>query len=129
MSGESTVLDASALLAFLFDEPGADEVRKAVTDTVVLTVNWSEVCQWLLQRGAVPDRARAGLNEAGLEFEPLSVADAESAARFRADTLEAGLSLADRCCLAFAVRLRRPVLTADASWAEVDVGADVRLIR
>jgi PIN domain nuclease of toxin-antitoxin system len=126
---ERTVLDASALLAFLFDEPGADKVREAVTDTVMLTVNWSEVCQWLLRRGAHTDRARVGLSEAGMELEPLSVVDAEGAARLRADTLEAGLSLADRCCLAFARRLRRPVLTADAAWAEIDVGADVRLIR
>lgn len=72
---------------------------------------------------------RQQLVESGLRFEPLSEQDAMRAARLRASTRKLGLSLADRCCLALASRLERPVLTADRAWADVDAGVDVRLIR
>jgi PIN domain nuclease of toxin-antitoxin system len=123
------VLDASALLAFLFDEQGADEVQPHIPVSVMSTVNWSEVAQWLLVRGADPAEAHQGLVDTGLRIEALSRPDAEAAARLHAATRTAGLSLGDRCCLALARRLGCAVFTADAAWTAVDVGADVRLVR
>jgi PIN domain nuclease of toxin-antitoxin system len=93
-------------------------------------VNWSEVWQRALERGAEdPSGVLEEVIEAGLALEPVSRSDAERAARLRATTRKLGLSLADRCCLALAARLERPVLTADRAWAEVDAGVEVRLIR
>ena len=123
------MLDASAVLALLFDEPGADEVENAIGRAVIATVNWSEVCQWLIERGGDSGVARDHLIDAGLAFEGVTVADAETAAAFRRTTRSAGLSLGDRCCLAVAVRLGRPALTADRAWAAVEAGVAVRLIR
>ncbi len=123
------VLDASALLAFLFDERGADKVEPVLAEAIASAVNWAEVCQLLITRGADPEQARSGLLEAGLELAPLTVAEAERAAELRMVTRDAGLSLADRCCLAVADRLGRPALTADAAWEGLDIGVDVRLVR
>lgn len=125
----AVVLDASALLAFLFDERGADEVEDVLAGAVASTVNWAEVCQTLIARGADPERARLHLLEAGLQLAPLTVAEAERAAELRMITRDAGLSLADRCCLAVADRLGRPALTADAAWEGLDIGVDIRLVR
>lgn len=126
---EGTVLDASALLAFLFDEQGAATVQTSISGAVMSTVNWSEVAQWLLIRGADPGEAHASLAEAGLRLEALSSPDADEAALLYGRTRAAGLSLGDRCCLALARRLDAPVLTADQAWATVDVGVRVTVIR
>lgn len=64
-----------------------------------------------------------------VSLEPLTDADCIAVARLRSSTKEKGLSLADRACLALAGRLGVPAMTADWGWGEVDVGAEVRLIR
>ncbi len=118
------------MLAFLFGEPGAGAVERSLPQATMSTANWSEVWQRVLERQAErPEDARERLIEAGLELEPLSRSDAQQAARLHGSTRELGLSLADRCCLALAVRLERPVLTTDRAWAAVDAGVEVRLIR
>lgn len=121
------LLDASAILALLFDEEGATTVQAALPGASVATVNWSEVCQRLLDRHADVRTAREHLAAAGLTFEPLSTVDAERAAALRRTARQAGLALGDRCCLALAARLGRPALTADSAWKAADV--DVRMIR
>lgn len=45
------------------------------------------------------------------------------------NTKELGLSLADRACMALAVTLGLPLLTADRSWVEVDLPVEIRVIR
>lgn len=123
------VLDASALLATLFAEPGGERVRDSLSVASVSTVNWAEVGQRVRERGADVEEIRARLLEAGLDFVALTVEDAERAADLRAGTRAAGLSLADRCCLALAARTDQVALTADAAWAHVEVGVEVQLIR
>ncbi len=124
------VLDASALLAFLFDEPGADPTAAVLSRAAISTVNWAEVVQHVIRLGARdPHHARDDLIDAGLEIVPFSVADAELTAVWREPTRALGLSLADRACLALAHRAGRPALTADRSWSDVDLGVDVTLIR
>lgn len=123
------VLDASAVLAFVFDEPGAGRVETAVVNSIVTTVNWAEVWQRLLARGAPAADVRERLLEAGAVLEPLTADDAERAGALAALTRPAGLSLADRCCLVVAERLGCPALTADEAWAIVRVPAEVELIR
>lgn len=111
----TTVLDASALLAFLHGEPGADEVESALEVAPRCSAaNWSEVAQEVMAAGRDWDLVRALLESYQLEIEAVSVEDAEWAACrwIKGD----GLSLADRLCLALAARLEAPVLTADASW-------------
>lgn len=111
----SAVLDASAILAWLQDEPGSDVVEEHLrTGAVCSAVSWSEVAQKVAAGDASWPVARALLESYDLEVAPLDGADAEAAAGLW--RRGAGLSLADRCCLALAGRLGTVAVTADAVW-------------
>ena len=109
-----TVLDASALLAWLADEPGADHID-AVEHAVCSAANWSEVVQKGLSRGVALDDLATAVSAIGLTVVDVTRADADGAARLWA-TLPS-LSLGDRLCLALAERLDSLALTADRAWA------------
>lgn len=132
---EHPVLDASAVLALVQDEPGADQVADAVANGAVISiVNLTEVLSKLAEHGQEPEQAMTRLRTQGglgaaLAIEPLSEADAVEAARLRPLTRSAGLSLGDRSCLAVAKRLGEPVLTAESIWLSVPLDVEVRLIR
>lgn len=111
----TAVLDASAVLAFLQSEAGADGVEaQLVAGARCGAANWSEIAQKVLAADREWDLVRALLESYDLQVEPVVAEDAEWAAR-RWRTGE-GLSLADRLCLALGERLDADVLTADASW-------------
>jgi PIN domain nuclease of toxin-antitoxin system len=123
------VLDASAVLALLFGEPGAEAVAGVLSRATVSTVNWVEVWQRCRTVCHDPTDVRDRLLGVGLVITALSAAQAERAGELREATSHLGLSLADRCCLALALDNGLPVLTADGTWAQADVGADVVVIR
>lgn len=111
----STVLDSSAILAFVQGEDGADVVQSALEASARCgAANWSEVAQKVLSAGRDWGLVHALLDSYGIEVNPVTAADAEWAARRW--TAGEGLSLADRLCLALAERVGEPVLTADTSW-------------
>lgn len=111
----TSVLDASAILAFLLNEDGAGAVENALTgDPRCGAANWSEVAQRVLGAGRDWDLPQALLASYSVRVEPVVRQDAEWAARrWRPGE---GLSLADRLCLALGERLDAEVLTADKSW-------------
>lgn len=123
------VLDASALLAYLQDETGADVVQLVVDRSAVSTPNWSEVCQRLLARHVDIDDLRAEIEALGVELAAFTADDAELAASLALRTRNQGLSLGDRACLSLARRLGVPALTADHAWLGLDLGIEVRSIR
>jgi ribonuclease VapC len=123
------VLDASALLAFLHDEPGAEQVRQALDGALISTVNWAEVIQKSLGRRAEVAGMRDEFVEVGLMFEPFTAAQAEAAAHLREKTRQRGLSLADRACLALAIDNEAVVLTADRAWRELDLDLEIQTLR
>jgi PIN domain nuclease of toxin-antitoxin system len=123
------VLDASAILALLNDEPGAAAVAAALEDAVVSAVNLSEVVAKLLEVGLSREEADEALGGLGLEVQPFDETAAWAAGALRAATRRTGLSLGDRACLALARELGVPALTADAAWLKAATGADVRLVR
>jgi ribonuclease VapC len=125
-----TVLDASAVLALVHDEPGADRVAEALPGAVLGTVNLAEVIGKLVDINIDPVGLRTLLSTAGLRIEPLLVEDAELAGAMRSLDGGRALSLGDRCCLALAVRsVPAEVLTADRAWAVIDLPIRVSLLR
>ena len=129
------VLDASAMLAYLQGETGAAIVAEAITGGALISaLNWAEVLSKVAEEGQDPEELVARLEAQGLlaravEVVPLTEADATIIARLRLPTRSAGLSLGDRACLALGMRLQLPVLTADRSWAGLDLDVEVRLLR
>lgn len=126
---ELVVLDNSALIALIDDEPGAEIVQNVIFRAVVSTVTWAEAHSVLTHRGMNSIIALEELRFALQELVPFTETQAQVAGALRATTKEAGLSLGDRSCLALALELKTPVYTADKAWKSIDVGCDVRLIR
>lgn len=110
-----TVLDASAVLAFLQGEPGADTVEVALESGALCgAANWSEIAQKIIGAGRDWALAAALLDSYGIDVVPVGRDDAGLAAASWRPGL--GLSLADRLCLALGERLDNEVLTADSAW-------------
>ena len=75
------VLDASAVLAFLQGEDGADQVAGALAAGALTgAANWAEVAQKVVARGNDWSLSRGVLESFGLLVEPVTQADAERAA-------------------------------------------------
>ena len=123
------VFDTSAYLAVVHDEPGADAAIRMLPDAAMSTVNFSEVVAKLAGRGASHDEIRTTLEKTPAEIVPFNEPQAIDAGMLRPVTRTRGLSFGDRACLALARALGQPVLTADWSWAGLDVGVEIRLIR
>jgi PIN domain nuclease of toxin-antitoxin system len=126
----TVVLDASALLALLHNETGADRVEEALLNKAVIsTVNWTEVIQKAIAKNISIDGLDNELEELGLSFISFESQQARVAGSLWQQTKTLGLSLGDRACLALAIHLDLPVLTADKIWQQLDIGISIQLIR
>jgi ribonuclease VapC len=125
----SRVFDSSATLAVIHAEPGADAARAALAGSIMSAVNLAEVVAKLCEQGCDEALARSLVEELGLEVVPLSAATAWTSGLLREATRSAGLPLGDRACLALAIELGLPALTADKRWSAVRTKAKVELIR
>jgi len=110
-----TVIDASALLAFLRNEPGSDVVEEALASRAYCSAaNWAEVAQKVTSNGRNWELSRGLLDSFSVSVEPVTRADAEVAAKLWAQ--DQSLSLGDRLCIALSIRLEAVALTADRAW-------------
>jgi ribonuclease VapC len=123
------VLDASALLAWLVQERGAEVVGEHLPRAVISAVNLSEVLYRGQSLGRNVATLPARLGHLGLEVEPFTGADALLATGIFARDHRRVLSLADRCCLATALRLGLPALTDDRAWSTLDLEVEVLTFR
>lgn len=123
------VLDASAVLALLNREPGAEAVQAHLPGARLSAVNAAEVAGKLVDGGFSPEEAGQSLERLGARIEAFRSDDVIAVARIRAASRQAGLSLGDRACIALAARLGLPAVTADRAWRNLGTGVEVQLIR
>ena len=128
------VLDASALLAFINDEPGVDRVGEAIArGALVSAVNWAEVLAKLVVVGGEPNEVAAIALPVGdggrLQLVPFDDEQARESARLIRKTRSLGLSLADRAALALAGLRGVPVLTTDRVWRSLRLSIKIEVIR
>jgi ribonuclease VapC len=131
----TSILDASALLAYLQGEPGSEIVATALTKgSAISSINWAETLSKLAERGQDPDVVATQLTNQGLLYNALQIYPtdeslARSIAKLRVPTQPWGLSLGDRACFALALSLHLPALTCDRTWVNLNLGVSVTLIR
>jgi ribonuclease VapC len=125
----SWVLDASALLALLHQEPGSTRVAAVLADAVMCSVNFSEVVAKLADQGKSVAEIRLYLDALGIVILPFDAALAYRAGCLRPLTRTIGLSFGDRACLALAESLDMPALTCDRAWGRLNLNIQVQLIR
>ncbi len=123
------VLDASAILAAIGNETGADVVLEHIEHAAVSTVNVAEVTGKLMERGfPSADALEAALSFSREVFD-FDTRQANLVGELLLSTRPKGLSLGDRACLALGIILKAPVYTADKVWLELNLGVDVQVVR
>ena len=126
---DSVVLDASAALAVFMGEPGDDVVKAHVPGASMSAVNVAEVVGKLSASGMTEVEVRAAIATLGVEVVSFDEELAFATGMLGPLTRDSGLSLADRACLTLARARRVAALTADRTWADLDVGVEIQLIR
>lgn len=123
------VLDASAVLALLNQEPGMDRVEAVLADSCMGTVNYCEVLGKLIDAGLPEQDARESVELLNVEVVSFDADLARLAAVLRPTTKKLGLSLGDRSCLALALARRNTAVTAERAWPKLKIGVKIELIR
>ena len=123
------VLDASALLALCFAEPGAKKVAARGRDGLMSAVNYSEAIAKATDYGIPIETVKHALAGLKLTIVPFDEEHAVVAATFRPATRKLNVSFADRACLAAAAVAGLPVLTGDRKWDKLACGVEIVLIR
>jgi PIN domain nuclease of toxin-antitoxin system len=126
----SVVFDASAVIALLIGEAGAESVAPYIGDGLISAVNLQEVIKALLRRGISLDIAREMIGELHLDIRPHARDEAFAAAALYLVTRDFGSGIGDRTCMALAIAEHLPALTADRAWARIKApGLEVLLVR
>jgi ribonuclease VapC len=125
------VLDASAVLAWLFGERGEQVVDRAIEHAALSTVNLAEVLYRTDEEGMQTSGLQRDLEALGLQLVPFTGEDAQLVQEVRRTARGQGqrLSLADCCCLATGLRLNVPVVTGDQTWEALRIGIEVHPLR
>lgn len=129
-NGSRPLLDASALLALVNHEEGAERVATVVeAGGTISAVNLAEVVSRLSEQGMPAELIHQALDPLGISIVDFDTRLAYQTDLLRPRTSHLGLSLGDRACLALAQQLGLPVLTADRMWEQLDLGVDIQTIR
>jgi ribonuclease VapC len=124
------VLDASAILAMLNEEPGAEKITlELLSQATASAVNLAEVQTRLVREGGDPEETWALTLDSLPSVEPFTAEHAKIAGSLVQRTSVFGLSLGDRACLALAIALNAPVYTTDKPWKKLKLGIPIHVIR
>lgn len=129
------VIDASALIAYLLDETGADFVEQQLQEhhCLLSVVQRTEVIGKLVGSGTFTQHqveTRLAPLARALMMVPFDLTQSDAAAYFYARRSPYKLSLGDCACLALAETRGEDVLTAERGWTQLpDLRVKVHLIR
>jgi len=123
------VLDSSAVVSLILQEPGFGEVFAHLDGACMSTVNHAETIG-VLCRGGMPSEVAAAIVDAlRIDLVPFSADHAHGVGVMHVIDGLRFLSLGDRACLTLARELGASVVTADRAWADIDLDVGVVLIR
>jgi ribonuclease VapC len=125
----SVVLDSSAVLSVLWEEPGNTYVLEHIDGACMSAVNYAEVLTKIADRGVEKRTAMHLLDGLAIDIIAFDKTQSEAVGDLRLPTLSLGLSVGDRACLALALAKQSNVLTADRAWQTLELEIDVQLIR
>lgn len=125
----ATILDASALLAFLMREPGADKVSLILDKAIISSVNLAEVVAKLSSHGMPSHDIETLFENLELQVEGFEEKRAMATGLLILRTTKAGLSLGDRACIALAEETGLPAITADKAWSKINSPAKIQYLR
>ena len=128
-NASEVVLDASALIALMREEKGAERVATVIDHAVIGAVNLAEVTSKFVREGIAIGVVREWVETLELDVRPFDRELAYAAGALLPATRGQGLSLGDRACLALARTLGAPALTTDRAWRDVEVGVAIEVIR
>jgi PIN domain nuclease of toxin-antitoxin system len=124
------LLDASALIAGILLEEGADAVAAALeTGADICSVNLAEAITRLQDYEYTPEELKLAFSSMNLAILPFSQAQAVIAATLRPYIKSHNLSLGDRACLAVALESGCRTYTTDKIWAKLPLDLSIFLIR
>ncbi|HKM54989.1 MAG TPA: type II toxin-antitoxin system VapC family toxin [Isosphaeraceae bacterium] len=98
------VLNTSALLTFLRNEPGADKVAAVLTRACISAVNLAEAIGKMAEHGKPLDQVAYQIERLRIEVIPFDDAQAKIVASLWKAAQDAGVSFGDRACLALALQ-------------------------
>ncbi len=124
------VLDSSAILALLNEEPGCEKITlEVLSQATASAVNLAEVHARLVREGGDPEDSWAIALDPLPDVQPFTAEQAKIAGSLAHKTRELGLSLGDRSCLALAIVLNAPVYTTDRPWKNLKLGIPIHVLR
>ncbi|HUE81950.1 MAG TPA: type II toxin-antitoxin system VapC family toxin [Pyrinomonadaceae bacterium] len=123
------VLDASAVLALLNQEPGHNRVAPLLSQSVLSSINLCEVLGKLIDAGIAASEANQTVELLGMPIVPFDAELALTTAELRTDTRSLGLSLGDRSCIALARNRGATAVTAERLWSKLKLGVTIEVIR
>ena len=123
------VLDASAVIAFLMQEKGWEQVENKLSNSIISAVNYSEVIAYFIREGHDPEAVPTLIGDCLPRIIVYDSIHAEISAKLIKKTKSFGLSFGDRACLGLGIVHTLPVLTADRAWAKINVGVKILQIR
>jgi ribonuclease VapC len=129
------VLDSSAVLAMLLNEPGGERVDSLLdaieavsgVQAAISSVNWCEILTRMQREKVGLSAERFSAILVGVDLHPFEKADAEVATSYA--LVSQALSLGDRACLALAKTLHATAWTTERLWTRVSIDVPIELIR
>lgn len=123
------VLDASAILALIQEEPGAEVIKPLLSQSMMSTVNVAETLTSLQKVDIGPEEGIEYMSLLINEIVNFDLDQALEVAILYPKTKHKGLSLGDRACLALGKKYHATLYTADKAWKNIDSELDIHLIR